>query len=85
MEKTTEELLGYSSKELMDHLEAQFLPGMNWSNYGKWHVDHIRPLSSFKIESVDDPQIRIVWGLANLRPLWAKDNFRKNAKMIYLL
>ena len=29
--------------ELRDHLESQFAHGMNWDNYGQWHVDHIRP------------------------------------------
>lgn len=46
--------LGYSLHELKVHLERQFLPGMSWNNYGTWHLDHIIPLASFKIESDGD-------------------------------
>lgn len=83
--KNTFDILGFSRDELMTHLERQFLPGMSWGNYGAWHVDHVRPLSSFKISSVDDPMVREAWALYNLRPIWAKDNLVKNAKRIFLV
>jgi hypothetical protein len=38
-------LVGCSIEYLKSHLEKQFTEGMNWSNYGKWHVDHKKPLS----------------------------------------
>ena len=41
--KTTMELTGCSIKQLKLHLEKQFTEGMLWKNYGKWHVDHIKP------------------------------------------
>lgn len=81
----TLDLLGYGMPELMKHLEKQFLTGMSWANYGQWHVDHIIPLSSFPIESPDDPELRRAWGLPNLRPLWATENIRKNAKRITMV
>lgn len=37
------DLVGYSTDELLTHLEKQFKPGMSWDNYGEWHVDHIIP------------------------------------------
>jgi len=37
------DLLGCSIEELKLHLEKQFTKGMNWKNYGKWHIDHIKP------------------------------------------
>jgi hypothetical protein len=37
-------LTGYSVADLKEHLETRFTEGMTWENYGKWHVDHIRPL-----------------------------------------
>lgn len=45
--RSVEAVLGYSMADLRFHLERQFLPGMTWSNYGEWHVDHIVPVASF--------------------------------------
>ena len=73
-------LTGYSLADLRSHIEALFVPGMMWTNYGTWHVDHIRPLSSFRISGPDCPQFREAWALDNLQPLWAIDNIRKGAK-----
>lgn len=81
----TFDILGYSLLELMTHLERQFLKGMNWQNFGEWHIDHVLPLSSFSITGLDDPELVVVWGLPNLRPLWAVDNLKKRAKRTHLL
>lgn len=81
----TFDLLPYSRDELITHLEKQFQPGMCWSNYGKWHIDHIVPLASFSIYSVEDIDFKYVWSLANLRPLWAKENMAKGAKKTFLI
>lgn len=78
-------LVGYTREELCAHIERQFLKGMSWKNIGKWHVDHIVPLSSFKFTSAEDLEFRAAWSLTNLRPLWAKDNIRKSDKRILLL
>lgn len=75
----------YTLEELMAHLERQFKPGMSWENKGDWHIDHIIPRSSFEYSSPDDPEFRKCWSLSNLRPLWAVDNIRKNAKLDYLI
>lgn len=78
--------LDYTVEDLMKHLERQFSKGMTWENYGtRWHVDHILPSASFKFESSEDPDFKCCWGLANLRPLWAEDNLKKNAKRIFLI
>lgn len=83
--KPTESLIGYTFSELRAHLERQFQAGMSWENYGQWHVDHIAPLSSFSISSESDPDLLSAWSLANLRPLWAAENFQKRAKRLYLI
>lgn len=70
--------LRYSAAELVSHLEARFLPGMTWQNYGKWHVDHIRPCASF--DMTDEKDFIECWALENLQPLWAKDNLAKGAR-----
>lgn len=79
------EIVGWSIPELRAHLERQFLRGMSWENMGEWHIDHIIPLASFRIASVDDPQLRRAWALTNLRPMWAKANIRKGARVETLL
>lgn len=83
--RKTTDLLGFTVEELKRHLERQFTKGMSWSNYGEWHIDHITPLSTFRIASIDDPELKAAWGLGNLRPLWATDNMKKRAKVTHLL
>lgn len=80
-----ESLLGYSCQELRAHLERQFTGSLGWGNYGsEWHIDHIRPVSSFDFGS-DPNAIRECWSLTNLRPLAVEENLRKGAKRLYLL
>lgn len=79
------EILPYSPQELRSHLERQFLPGMSWENMGKWHIDHIIPLASFKFEHWSDPDFQAAWSLTNLRPLWAVDNQKKHSRRDLLL
>jgi len=76
-----EDLVGYTSQELRDHLESLFQPGMTWGNRGKWHIDHIIPQSFFQIKSIGDVEFRMCWRLENLQPLWAVDNIRKKDKI----
>ena len=76
---STLELLGCSIQQLKDHLESQFTEGMTWENQGQWHVDHIRPCSSFKLE--DPEEQKKCCNFRNLQPLWAHDNLSKGAKL----
>jgi hypothetical protein len=66
-------LLGCSPAHLKAHLEAKFTEGMTWMNYGKWHIDHVKPLASAKTES----EVYPLCHYTNLQPLWAEDNLRK--------
>jgi hypothetical protein len=72
--------LGCSIKELMLHIEAKFDSGMTWENQGKWHLDHIIPLSAFDL-SVRE-QFLSACHYTNLQPLWAEDNLRKHASLL---
>lgn len=71
----TERVLGYGASDLRAHLEAGFKDGMSWSNYGRsgWVVDHVVPISAFPINAAPAE----VNALANLQPLWWKENDSK--------
>jgi len=73
---TTMKLVGCSVERLKFHLESMFQQGMNWDNYGKWHIDHIEPCANFDL-SIPEEQTAC-FHYTNLQPLWAKDNLRKN-------
>lgn len=75
------DLLEYSPADLKRHLESLFVDGMSWDNYGEWHIDHIRPLASYKNDAREtDVIVKEAWSLSNLQPLWAVDNIKKGAK-----
>lgn len=67
-------IVGYSSDELLKHLESRFKRGMSFDNYGEWHIDHIIPVAAFDFASELDPDFVKCWSLTNLQPLWAKEN-----------
>lgn len=70
--------LGYNWRDLHAHLSRQFAPGMCWDNWGEaWEIDHIKPISSFRYDSIDHPDFKECWALSNLRPLWKAENIRK--------
>lgn len=74
------ELLGCSFEDFLKYLERQFKPYMTWKNYGRaWHVDHIIPCSAFDLTRPE--QARQCFHFTNLRPLWARTNLRKGAKI----
>ncbi len=83
--RSWESLVGFTVADLMAHLERQFQKGMNWENRGEWHIDHIRPISSFSFETADCPGFKEAWALTNLRPLWSDDNLKKSGKRLFLL
>ena len=69
----TEKWQGCTAEELKAYLESLFTEGMTWENYGEWHVDHIRPVSSFAPEEWEQ-----INHYTNLQPLWAEDNLSKS-------
>jgi hypothetical protein len=70
------EYIGCTQNELMVHIEKQFTEGMSWLNVGKWHIDHIIPLSSAQTEE----EMYKLCHYTNLQPLWALDNIKKGNK-----
>jgi hypothetical protein len=75
------EILKYTPEDLISHLETKFTNGMTWDNYGEWHVDHIKPISSYIILEIGDDEFMNCWSLSNLQPLWGKENISKSNKL----
>lgn len=73
-DKVSKEILGCSWEFFLQYLESQFVEGMNWSNRHLWHIDHYIPIAAAK--SKED--VYMLNHYSNLRPLWGKDNFKKN-------
>jgi len=72
------DIIECSYLQLKEHLEKQFNDGMSWNNYGKWHIDHIIPLSSANNEE----EVYKFCHHTNLQPLWAEDNLKKSNKIL---
>lgn len=75
-------LVGYTKKELKEHLESLFKLGMSWENRSEWHIDHIIPQKLFNYTSYSDPKFRECWALSNLQPLWAEENLNKGSRVL---
>lgn len=75
------ELVPYTLEQLKKHLEKQFQPGMSWKNYGEWHMDHRTPLAAHNFTKPEHTDFKRAWALSNLRPMWAKENMLKGAKL----
>ena len=71
-------LLGYTEKELIAHIEAQFTAGMSWDNRASFHIDHIVPVSWFVANGITDP--KVINALSNLQTLNPTENRRKGNK-----
>jgi hypothetical protein len=79
----TFELIGCTARELVRHIERQFVKGMTWKNRARWHIDHIRPCASFDLN--DPAQQRTCFHFTNLRPLWREKNLAKGAQLLFLI
>ena len=67
-----------TSEELAQHLERQFGDTMSWEKKGEWHVDHIRPCSSFDLTK--EEQIHVCFNWRNLQPMNGRENQSKQDK-----
>jgi hypothetical protein len=74
----TFDIVGCTPEYLRQHLQKQFVDGMNWSNQGEWHIDHIIPLAS----ATNEEGLIKLFHYTNLQPLWARDNMIKGDKIL---
>lgn len=72
-----ENLVGYTIESLIKHLESKFESWMNWDNYGKWDIDHIKPRSLFNYKTAEEIEFKQCWALENLQPLEHIANIKK--------
>jgi len=77
--QSTIKLLGCSIDFLKKYLQLKFQSGMSFENYGKWHVDHIKPCAKFDLSKASEQ--KKCFNYTNLQPLWAEDNLRKHSKL----
>jgi len=75
-------LVGYSTMDLIRRLNKTMPDGYSWERIGELHIDHIKPKSLFQYGSVEDPQFKECWGLANLQFLPALENISKGNKLM---
>ncbi len=78
-----ETLVGYTLNELIKRLKKTIPKGYCWNDYlnGKFHIDHIIPISVFNYTKPEHPDFKRCWALKNLRLLPVKENLIKNAKI----
>lgn len=72
-DRVSKEIIGCSWEYFLQHLESQFVDGMNWSNRHLWHIDHYIPIAAAKTKE----EVYMLNHFSNLRPLWGADNFKK--------
>jgi hypothetical protein len=79
IQESNNELLGCSINEFKKHLESKFSNGMSWDNYGSggWHIDHVLPCAVYDLKDPDEQ--KKCFHYSNLQPMWAIENFDKNA------
>lgn len=73
----TNEYLGCSYEYFKEYLQNRFTEGMTWENQGKWHLDHIYPVSLAN----DEEHLIQLNHYTNFQPLWAEDNIRKGNRI----
>ena len=71
----TKEILGIDIPTYKKWLLFQMTPEMNWNNI---HVDHVKPISSFKISN--DNELLEAFNWRNTQPLLKIDNLKKSKK-----
>ena len=75
-------IVGWDITDLIAHITPLLHDGMNWENYGKWHIDHIIPKAFFIFKDYNDVEFQYCWSLINLQPLWGRENSSKNDRIM---
>ncbi len=80
--KKWQQILGYDTETLINHLSATLPQGYKLSDCGaRLHIDHIIPVSLYDIKSITDIEFKKCWALKNLHFLEARENLKKHNKI----
>lgn len=74
----TENILGYTKYELLEHLQTSKLFDFWSKNPAEYHIDHIYPVNAFIEHNIFD--LKLINGLDNLQILYKNDNIIKSDK-----
>lgn len=72
-------LVGYLDHDIQEREGISLQEAMDRG----YHIDHIKPLSSFGVKSITDLAFKECWAMTNLRVIPAIDNLKKGAKDIF--
>jgi hypothetical protein len=68
-------MLGCNRYEFIEYIRNNLQEGMILDNFGEWEMDHTIPISSFKLESLDE--IKKCFNYNNIKPMWKQENREK--------
>jgi hypothetical protein len=74
----TIKLLGCNWEAYRKWIESHFTDGMSWENQDDWHVDHTYPVMP-ALQQFGEAALPVVFNYRNCKPMWAAENFSKNA------
>ena len=75
----TVEYIDCSIDYLKKWFESQFTDKIGWHNINEWHIDHVKPCSSFDLP--DTAQQHECFNWKNLRPCLVSENLMKRDKI----
>lgn len=79
--KKTWDVVGCDFETFLAYITSQFEEGMSLENYGHgagcWNIDHKIPICTAET----DEDLERLNHYANLRPMWASDNYKRPRKM----
>lgn len=70
------DLSGCTNEQFYKYIEGKFTKGMTWENRNLWHLDHIKPCSSFDLTNPKD-QLRC-FHYTNIQPIWKSNDTAKD-------
>jgi len=87
--KKWEEIVGYSSETLINHLTKTLPKNLTWEKYlnseNKYHIDHIIPKDAYNFNSYEDKNFKKCWNYKNLRIISKQKNLKKSSSIDLIL